>query len=89
MSQQYNNNYVLTTIFHLGFKKCNMRNVISVHVYFAETFFFFALVVKNPPTSSGNIRDAGSIPGLERSPGGGHGSPLQCSCLENPTDRGA
>ena len=39
MSQQYNNNYILSTIFHLGFKKCNMRNVISVLVYFAETFF--------------------------------------------------
>ena len=88
MSQQYNNNYVLTTIFHLGFKKCNMRTVISVHVYFAETFFFFALVVKNPPTSSGNIRDAGSIPGLERSPGGKHGNPLHYSCLENTMDRG-
>ena len=34
-------------------------------------------------------RDAGSIPGSGRSPGGGHGNPLQCSWLENPTDRGA
>ena len=33
--------------------------------------------------------DAGSIPGSGRSPGGGYGNPLQCSCLENPTDRGA
>ena len=33
--------------------------------------------------------DLGSIPGLGRSPGGGHGLPLQCSCLENPVDRGA
>ena len=31
----------------------------------------------------------GSIPGLQRSPGGGHGNPLQYSCLENPVDRGA
>ena len=36
-----------------------------------------------------NAGDLGSIPGWGRSPGGGHGSPLQCSCLENPTDRGA
>ena len=36
-----------------------------------------ALVVKNPPASAGDIRDAGSIPGLGRSPGGRHGSPLQ------------
>ena len=35
------------------------------------------------------VRDAGSIPGLGRSPGGGHGNPLQYSCLENPMDRGA
>ena len=34
------------------------------------------------------IRDTGSIPGLERSPGEGHGNPLQYSCLENPMDRG-
>ena len=48
-----------------------------------------APVVKNPPASAGDIRDAGSIPGSGRSPGGGHGKPLQYSCLENPTDRGA
>ena len=36
-----------------------------------------------------DLRDAGSVPGLGRSPGGGHGSPLQYSCLENPIDRGA
>ena len=46
------------------------------------------LVVKNPPASVGDIRDAGSILGLGRSPGGGHGNPLQYSCLENPMDRG-
>ena len=39
--------------------------------------------------STCNIRDAGSIPGWGRSPGGGHGDPLQYSCLENPMDRGA
>ena len=37
----------------------------------------------------GDIRDACSIPGLGRSPGGGHCSPLQDSCLENPTNRGS
>jgi len=46
-------------------------------------------VVKNPPADAGDVRDAGSIPGLGRSPGGGHGNPLQYSCLENPMDRGA
>ena len=48
-----------------------------------------ALVVKNPAANAGDIRDAGSIPMLERSLGGGHGNPLQYSCLENPKDRGA
>ena len=47
------------------------------------------LVVKNPPTNVADIRDAGSVPGLGRSPGGGHGNPLQYSCLDNPMDRGA
>ena len=47
------------------------------------------LMVKNLPVNAGDIRDVGSIPGLERSPGGGHGNPLQYSCLENPMDRGA
>ena len=46
------------------------------------------LLVKNPPVTAGNIRDVGSIPGSGRSPGGGHGNPLQYSCLENPMDRG-
>ena len=48
-----------------------------------------ALVVKNPLPSAGDRRDMGSVPGLGRPPGGGHGNPLQYSCLENPTDRGA
>ena len=51
-----------------------------------------AQLVKNPPAmqetrpSAGNL---GSTPGLGRSPGEGNGNPLQCSCLENPVDRGA
>ena len=47
------------------------------------------LVVKNPPANAGCIRAVSSIPGSGRSPGGGHGNPPQCSCLENPMDRGA
>ena len=47
------------------------------------------LVVKNSPANAGDVRDMGSIPGSGRSPGGGHGSPLQYSCLENAMDRGA
>ena len=48
-----------------------------------------APVIKNPPVNAGYTGDAGSIPGLGRSPGGGPGNPLQYSCLENPMDRGA
>ena len=47
------------------------------------------LVVKNPPANAGDIRDTGSIPVSGRSPGGGNGNPLQCSCLGNPMDRGS
>ena len=54
-------------------------------------------VVKNPSASVGDVREAGSIAGQEDPltrkipppPGGGHGDPLQSSCLENPMDRGA
>ena len=47
-----------------------------------------ALMVKNPPANARDIKDAGSIPGSGRSPGEGHGNPLQCCCLENTMDRG-
>ena len=46
-------------------------------------------MVKNWPASAGNIRDAGSMPGSGRFSGGGHGTPLQYSCLENHMGRGA
>ena len=47
------------------------------------------LEVKRLPANAGDLRDAGVIPGWGKSPGGGHGNPLQYSCLENPVDRGA
>ena len=46
-------------------------------------------VVNNLPANAGDTRDIGLIPGLGRSPGGGHSNPLKYSCLENPMDRGA
>ena len=46
-------------------------------------------VVKNLPANAGATRDTGLIPGLGRSPGEGHGNPLQYFCQENPMDRGA
>ena len=48
-----------------------------------------ALVVKNPPANAGDLREAGSIPGLGRSSGEENGNLLQYSCLENSMDRGA
>ena len=47
-----------------------------------------ALVVKNLPANAGDLRDADSISGSGRSLGGGHGNPLQCSCLETLMDKG-
>ena len=46
-------------------------------------------MVKNLPADAKDTGDAGLIPGLESSPGGGHGNPTQYSCLENSRDRGA
>ena len=45
-------------------------------------------MIKNLPANAADIRDMGSIPGLGRSPKGGHGNPLQYSYLKNSTDRG-
>ena len=46
-------------------------------------------IIENQPANVGGVMDVGLIPGLGRCPGGGHGNPLQYSCLENPMDRGA
>ena len=58
---------------------------IHGHVHFGE-IHFGGSVVKNLPASAG---DAGSIPGLGRSPREGNSNPFQYSCLRNPMDRGA
>ena len=47
------------------------------------------LVLENLPTNAGDVRHTSSVPGLGRSPGGGHGNPFQYSCLENSMDREA
>ena len=57
-----------------------------IHIYLYILASQVVLVVKNLPANAGNIRDIGSIPGSEKSLGGGHGDPLQCSCLETPMD---
>ena len=63
----------------------NWRHFISCLLY----NFYTCHWASNLPTNAGDIRDTGSIPGLGRSPRGGHGNPFQYSCLENPMDRGA
>ena len=56
-----------------------------IHIWASQ----MAPVVKNLPANAGDVRDTDLISGLGRFPGGCHGNPLQCSCLENPVDRGA
>ena len=51
-----------------------MYKYICICIYRASQV---VLLVKNPPANAGDIRDMGSIPGLGRSPGGGHGNPFQ------------
>ena len=60
------------------------RHILQIH-----SASQVALVVENLPASARDIRDGGSISVSGRPPGGGHGHPLQYSCLENPMDRGA
>ena len=74
-------------VHHESLRISNEQRINYVYYYIWASQV--VLVVKNPPANAGDIIDAGSIPGLEISPGGGHGNPLQFSCLENSTDRGA
>ena len=67
---------------------------IYIYFFFWEKAYILmasqvALLVKNLPAGAGDVRDVGSIPGWGRCAGGGHGHPLQYSCLENPLDREA
>ena len=74
------------------FKHDGINNLFCHHTLITATVCWasqVALVVKNPPANAGDVRNMSSIPGSRRSPGGGHGIPLQCSCLENPTARWA
>ena len=79
---------------HLELLSCNPLHKSSYlrMLHLCSCFLFppkasqVALVVRNLPA---NARDTGSISEEGRSPGGGHGNPLQYSCLENPTDKAA
>ena len=61
---------------------------ISTFLYSLHEASQVVPVVKNLPANAGHLRDADSVPGSGRSPGGGHGNLLQFSCLEKPMDRG-
>ena len=62
--------------------------VYTIHFYGALVWASqVVLVVKNKPANAGDTGDTSLVPGLGRSPGGGHGNPLQYSCLENPMDQ--
>ena len=65
---------------------CDIRSTVVVWnqtCSISEICLYKGFPVKNPPANAG---DVGSIPGWERSPGGGNGNPIHCSCLENLTD---
>ena len=79
--------YGITSYKLLCIKQISNRETLLI--YFKAWASQMALVVKNLPADAGDERGVGSIPGLGRSLAGGHGNPLQYSCLENPTDRGA
>ena len=81
----------------------SMNSFLRSFIFPVDSSFFMFSVIPSFPKylhllmpggsdgkeSACNVRDLGSIPGLGRSPGEGHGNPLQYSCLENPMDRGA
>ena len=79
-------NYTLYTFYniHTLYEYDDVIDIkMTIYKYQASQL---ALIVKNLPANAG---DAGPIPGLDRSPGGGRSNPLQHSCFENPMDRGA
>ena len=59
---------------------------ICIHTH-THICMYIDAVVKNLPSNAGDARDSGSVPRLRRSPGGGNGNLLWCSCLENPMDK--
>ena len=85
---------IYTLYVHKIDTQCNSRR--NVHMIYINIYFLLSLnrKIDFPGGSDGkasvyNAGGLGSIPGSGRSPGEGNGNPLQYSCLENPTDRGA
>ena len=74
--------FLLSLLLFLCFPPLHFRILLSFPLDLLYSRVFpGGSVVKNPPSSAGDSGDAGSIPGLGRSPGGGNDNPLQCSCL--------
>ena len=75
------------------FASCDHLSPLLAAIFCSWLFsllnFLGGSAVKNLPDNTGASGDVGLIPGWRKSPGGGHGNPLQYSCLENPMDRGA
>ena len=67
----------------------SIEHLRAVYYSFFWMSFRWLIVVKNLPENAGDRRNVDSVPGLGRSPGGGHGNPLQYSCLENSMRWGA
>ena len=65
------------------------ENITILQLNGATDFSIIPGFKQLPPANARDLRYTGSIPGSGKSPGGGHGNPLQYSCLENPMDRGA
>ena len=70
--------------FNASFRMTIIHFICTTDIYWALTGLPWLLSIKKPPANAGDIRDMGLIPGSGRSPWGGHGNPLQYSCLENP-----
>ena len=77
------------TFHHPALSFLSTGGVLFRYIKSSDLCYPRALVTENPSANAGDVRDTGSNSGSERSPGGGHGNPLQYPCLENPTDRGA
>ena len=63
--------------------------MLLINSHTASSTLSMGFLGGNLPANAGDAGDTGLIPGLGRSSGEEHGNPLQCSCLENSTDRGA
>ena len=94
MKYFYNPEFGLVTKKNLLQAKCDIcsfyfRGLNLIRICIIVYSIVVVLVVKSPPANAGDVRGVGWLPGSGGAPAGQHGNPLQCSCLENPLDRGA